>query len=79
MAEFAYALAMTPRIRTLAGTLLLLVFIACYCLVAMGVAVSVLPQTGGLWHFLYYLIAGLAWVPPAGLIIKWMHAPSRRD
>lgn len=66
---------MTPPLRRLAGTLLLIAFIGLYCLIAMGVAVSVLPQTGGGWHFVYYLVAGLAWVPPAGWIIKWMYAP----
>jgi len=66
---------MNQRVRTLIGTLVLLAFVALYCLLAMGVAVTVLPQTSGLWHFVYYFIAGLAWVPPAGLIIKWMYAP----
>jgi hypothetical protein len=68
-----------PPLRRLIGTLLLVVFIAGYCLIAMGVAVSVLPQTGGIWHFLFYAIAGLAWVPPAGFIIQWMYRSRPED
>ena len=64
---------MSPRLRRLVGTLLLLAFILVYCLLAMAVAVTVLPVTGGVWHFAYYLLAGLLWVPPAGLIIRWMY------
>lgn len=63
-----------PKLRVLAGTLLLLVFVIVYVLLAMVVANTALPQIGQFGSFVYYAAAGLAWVPVAGLIIKWMYA-----
>jgi hypothetical protein len=57
----------------LAGTLLLLAFVIVYVLAAMLVAAAVLPEANIVAQFVYYAIAGLAWVPVAGLIISWMH------
>ena len=51
---------------------LLLACLAVYALLAMGLAVRILPDANGLVEFLYYAVAGMAWVLPAGLIIKWM-------
>ena len=51
--------------------MLVLVFV--YVFLAAIVAESVLPKAGGLLAFAYYAVAGLAWVPLAGLIISWMH------
>lgn len=70
---------MRPNLRRLAGTLLLLGFVTIYVLLAMVFAAAVLPAGNGIAQFLYYAVAGLAWVPPAGLIIQWMHKPSRAD
>ena len=68
-----YHLAMIPNRRRLAGTVLLLVFVFVYVVLAAIVAENVLPKAGGGLAFVYYAVAGLAWVPPAGLIISWMH------
>lgn len=64
---------MTPTQRKLAGTVLLVAFLVVYVLLAMLVAVAVLPRAGRIAEFFYYFVAGLAWVPAAGYIIKWMH------
>lgn len=63
---------MNIRTRKLIGTLMLFVCLGVYALLAMGVAVRILPGASGLVEFLYYLVAGMGWVLPAGLIIKWM-------
>lgn len=64
---------MTPRTRKLIGTVLLLVFIAVYALLAMAAAIILQVNDAGKWAELaYYVVAGLAWVIPAGVIIKWM-------
>jgi len=52
---------------------MLVAFIIVYVLLAMVVAAAVLPRAGGFLQFVYYAVAGLAWVPPAGWIISWMH------
>ena len=64
---------MIPGRRKLFGTLLLLAFLFVYVLAAMLVAAAVLPKGGRFAEFAYYAVAGLAWVPVAGLIVSWMH------
>jgi peptidoglycan/LPS O-acetylase OafA/YrhL len=64
---------MTPRIRKLVGTMILLVVIAVYCLLAMAAAVILqVNEANKTIELIYYVTAGLLWVLPAGLIIKWM-------
>lgn len=64
---------MTLRTRKLVGAIALLVFLTGYALIAMGVAM-VLQVNESKWVELgYYIVAGLAWVLPAGWIISWMH------
>jgi hypothetical protein len=64
---------MTTRIRKLIGTVALLLFIAIYALVAMGVIATVFPQMPKWALPFLYALAGIAWVPFAGLIVTWMH------
>jgi Protein of unknown function (DUF2842) len=64
---------MHNKVRKLIGTVALLVFLTVYVLVAMLVAVVLQVRgVGGLGEFAYYVVAGLVWVLPAGLIIQWM-------
>lgn len=63
---------MTPRTRKLAGTVLLLLFVAIYSLLAMAAAIVLQVQASKALELAYYAVAGLAWVIPAGIIIKWM-------
>lgn len=64
---------MRPNGRKLVGTLMLLVLVVVYVVLARDLALIVLPNAGPVTQFLYYAVAGLAWVPLAGLIISWMH------
>jgi len=64
---------MSTRIRKLMGTILLLVLVAVYALVAVVVAGAVLPEASKATELAFYAVAGLAWVLPAGLLIRWMH------
>jgi hypothetical protein len=66
---------MTHSRRKLAGTLLLVALVLVYVLVATVVGTALVPRGNRIAEFIYYAIAGLAWVPPAGLIIRWMHRP----
>jgi hypothetical protein len=63
---------MPPRLRKLVGSVVLVVFICVYALVAMTVAASKLPGTSGLVQFAYFLVAGLLWVIPAAALVSWM-------
>jgi hypothetical protein len=66
---------MSVKVRKLIGAMLLLVFIPVYALVTVTIAVARLPETSVLTHTLYFAVAGLLWVIPAGLIIRWMQKP----
>ncbi len=64
---------MTMRMRKLIGTVLLLVMITVYTLLAMIVAVTLEVNTTSEWvELAYYVVAGLLWVVPAAWIIWWM-------
>lgn len=64
---------MTTRQRKLAGTFILLVFITIYALIALAAAIVLqVNQANKLVELLYYVVAGLLWVIPAAVLIKWM-------
>ena len=70
---------MTQRTRKLFGTIALLLLIIVYSLIAMALGAGILPQVGTLWRTLFYAVAGLAWVPPAMLIVSWMHGGTKDE
>ncbi|MEJ0025780.1 MAG: DUF2842 domain-containing protein [Rhizomicrobium sp.] len=63
---------MTVRVKKLIGTILILIWLPAYALVASGIAVLVLPRASGLAAFLFYAIAGMLWAVPVGLMLPWM-------
>ena len=65
------------RTRKLIGTFVLLIFVIFWSLFAMALAQSVLTDINGLVAAIYYVVAGLGWVLPAMLLIKWMARPDR--
>jgi hypothetical protein len=69
-----------PRtLRKLIGAALLVIFVPAYALVAMTIGAARLPGTSTLVQTVYFAIAGLIWVIPAGLLIKWMQRPDAAD
>ena len=67
---------MKQRQRKLVGTIALIVFVAIYALLAMMAAIVMqVRAAGNVAEFVYYVVAGLLWVLPAGLLIKWMQRP----
>jgi len=62
-----------PPVRRLVGTIALLVLLVVYALAVMMVAVTVLPQLGKWAEPVFYLVGGLVWIVPAGLLIRWMY------
>jgi hypothetical protein len=63
---------MRQRQRKLVGTVILVAFLAVYAVVTATIATGLLPQATRTIEFLFYLIAGLLWTLPAGVLIKWM-------
>jgi hypothetical protein len=66
---------MPEHLRKLIGTVMLVIFICFYALTAMTIAAAKLPGTSGLTQLVYFVVAGLAWVIPAGALIAWMVKP----
>ena len=66
---------MHVRTRKLIGTVLLLLFLAIYATAATVIGsgrIALAPQ----WvQFAFYVTAGLLWVVPAGLLVRWMQRP----
>jgi hypothetical protein len=69
----------TPRTRKLIGTIALLVFLTVYALAAMVAAIVLQVNSSKAVELAYYVLAGLLWVIPAGLLIKWMQRPAPED
>ena len=57
------------RTRKLIGTVVLLVLVTVWSLVAMALAQSVLTDINGFVAAIFYVVAGLGWVLPAMLLI----------
>ena len=69
---------MPVRLKKFIGTVLLIVLVSVYALVATIIAVGHLGDAGPLAHLAYFLFTGLLWVLPAMWLIKWMATQSKR-
>ena len=63
---------MPVRLKKLIGTVLLVVLVIVYAIVATGFATARLGESGPMVHLAYFLFTGLLWILPAMAIIKWM-------
>jgi hypothetical protein len=68
---------MPVRLRKLIGTVLLILLVIAYALVATTVAATQLAESGPWVHLGFFLLGGLVWILPAMLIIKWMAGPRK--
>jgi Protein of unknown function (DUF2842) len=66
---------MPARTRKLVGAFALLALVTVWSLLAMALAQSVLTNINGFVATIYYVVAGLGWVPPAMLLVRWMARP----
>ena len=67
---------MRVRTRKLIGMVVLLVFLGCYALVVASIASGRITTAPPLAQFAFFLVGGLVWVLPAGLLIRWMQRPT---
>lgn len=70
---------MKMRWKKFLGVFLLIGIVIIYSLLVMRVAVAVLPTAGGIVQFVFYAVAGMAWVVPVRYLIVWMNTPGRKD
>jgi hypothetical protein len=69
---------MPIRLRNFIGTILIIVLVLVYALVANTIAVATLGNAPWWGHLLYFLFTGLLWVLPAMVLIKWMAGPPQK-
>jgi hypothetical protein len=65
-------MALRARTKKLIGAIVTLLWLPVYALLAMALGLRVLPHAGGILQFLYYAVAGMAWIVPIGLMLPWM-------
>jgi len=66
---------MTMRMRKLIGSIALVVLVTIYALFAMELGARNFAEAAPVTQAIYYLVAGLLWVPVAALLIRWMQRP----
>lgn len=66
---------MNARTRKLIGTVVLLVFLALYAWVTAAIGAGRITLAPHWAQLAYFVVAGLAWVVPAALLIRWMQRP----
>lgn len=71
-------MALPQRLRSFIGTILIIVLVIVYALVAVTIASALLADKPAWVHLAYFLFSGVLWVLPAMLIIKWMAGPRPR-
>ena len=67
-----------PKLRSLVGTILIILIVSIYALLATTIATATLATAPWWAHLLYFLLTGLLWVIPAMLVIKWMAGPFKK-
>jgi hypothetical protein len=70
---------MPVRLRKLIGAVALILLVVLWALVAMALAQSPALKANGAIEVLYYVVAGLGWVPVAMPLVKWMSGGRRTN
>ena len=69
---------MSVRLKKLVGTIVLVILVLLYALIATTVATLFLADAHWVVHLVYFLVTGLVWVVPAMWLISWMERVPRR-
>jgi hypothetical protein len=69
---------MPLRLRKLIGGVALIVLVVTWALVAMALAQTPAIRGNGAVEVIYYVVAGLGWVLPGMLLVKWMSGDGGR-
>ncbi len=69
---------MPVRLKKFIGTILIVLLVIIYALMATTIATYRLAESAWYVHFLYFLVTGVLWVVPAMFLIRWMERPPRR-
>jgi len=67
---------MPIRLRKLIGAFALIALVVIWALVAMALAQAPAIKANGFVEVIYYVVAGLGWVLPGMLLVRWMSKPN---
>jgi len=70
---------MRVRSRKLIGAVVLLLFLAVYAVMVASIGAGRIVDASPLARLAFFIVAGLAWVLPAGWLIRWMQRPDAQD
>ena len=65
---------MPVRLKKFIGTIVMIVLVVAYAVLATAYASLYLADASGWVHLAYFLFTGMLWVIPAMLLIRWMEA-----
>lgn len=66
---------MNRRTRKFIGTILTVIYLLIYALIAMAIGGHFVVGGGMIKELATFVVLGLAWLPGAMLIIRWMSKP----
>jgi uncharacterized membrane protein YhaH (DUF805 family) len=69
---------MSPTLKTFIGSILLVVLMGLYALVAVTVASARLGNSSGLVQLAFFALTGLMWIVPAMGLVSWMLRDRRK-
>ena len=69
---------LSPRIKKLIGTILILIWLPLYALFVAGFAAHYLPHASGWGQLVFYALAGTFWAVPVGALFPWMMREPKR-
>lgn len=64
---------MPVRLKRLIGTIIIVLFVTSYALIAARVGDGITTRVPVWLGFVYFAIAGLIWIFPVGGLIVWMY------
>jgi hypothetical protein len=63
------------RLRKFLGMIILVAIVIVYSLVAMALAVRILPGTTWYVQLAFFAVGGFVWILPSMVVIRWMVRP----
>lgn len=70
---------LSARWRKLIGTVLMVLLVIGWALGAMALAQGRVTTLPAVWQFVAYVVLGVGWIVPAGVLIRWMQRHDRRS
>jgi len=61
---------MKKRSKKLIGSIIIILYLIIYALIAMKIGTEILNQTSAILQTIYYAISGIVWIIPVMIIMK---------